>query len=89
MLEKEKFNIYEYVKKEEYCGSMSGMRYRLIKLSPEEMEVTIWPEPYGYGHTDESLKIRKTFPFSREGVEMARVYLNEMYESNKALWVLR
>ncbi|MCQ2080674.1 MAG: hypothetical protein MJZ11_03385 [Lachnospiraceae bacterium] len=88
MINKENFNILNYVKKEEYTGSMDGMRYMLKKISGEEMEVIIWPEPYSYGHTDEGLKQRTTFPLSKEGVEEACDYLNEQYVSQKSLWDL-
>ena len=36
MIDKEKFNVLNYVKKEEYCGSMDGMRYMLKKKEKEE-----------------------------------------------------
>ena len=31
MIDKEKFHVLNYVKKEEYCASMDGMRYMLKK----------------------------------------------------------
>ena len=31
MIEKENFNVLNYIKKEEYTGSMDGMRYMLRK----------------------------------------------------------
>ena len=31
MIEKDKFHIFNYIKKEEYCASMDGMRYMLKK----------------------------------------------------------
>lgn len=85
MIDKENFHILNYVKKEEYMGSMDGMRYMLRK-DGEEMEVVIWPEPYSYGATDESLKQRTRFPLSEDGVMQAADYLNEQYESQKKLW---
>ncbi len=48
MLEKETFHPLNYIKKEEYSGSMEGMRYMLKKCrSGEEdiIRVTVWPEP--------------------------------------------
>lgn len=88
MLEKEHFHILNYVKKEEYTGSMSGMRYMIKKISSEEMEVTIWPEPYAYAYTDEALKTRRNFPLSEEGIMDVCDYLNEQYETQKSLWGL-
>lgn len=87
MINKENFNILEYVKKEEYTGSTDGMRF-MIKKSEEGMTVTIWPEPYAYAYTDESLKQRKTFPLSAEGVSLACDYLNEQLIVQKDLWDL-
>ena len=51
MIDKEKFHVLNYVKKEEYSASMDGMRYMLKKKEIEEgsrLEVIIWPEPYCY-----------------------------------------
>ena len=92
MIEKEKFHVLNYVKKEEYTGSMDGMRYMLKAISVGEekkMEVIIWPEPYAYGHTPEELKIRRIFDLSEEGVAEAADYLNEQYTANTQLWNLR
>lgn len=32
MIEKDKFHIFNYIKKEEYCASMDGMRYMLKSI---------------------------------------------------------
>lgn len=91
MIEKEKFHVLNYVKKEEYSASMDGMRYMLRKKETEEgtcLEVVIWPEPYCYAKTEESKKQRQNFPFSAEGVEAAADWLNEQYVEQKPLWEL-
>ena len=47
MIEKEKFHVLNYVKKEEYTASMDGMRYMLRKKETEQgacLEAIIWPE---------------------------------------------
>ncbi len=88
MIDKESFHVLNYVRLEEYTGSMDGMRYMLKAISKEEMEVIIWPEPYAYAYTAEELKIRKVFPLSREGVEEACDYLNEQYICQKDVWAL-
>ena len=88
MIDKESFHVLNYVRLEEYTGSMDGMRYMLKAISKEEMEVIIWPEPYAYAYTAEELKIRKVFPISREGVEEACDYLNEQYICQKDVWAL-
>ena len=89
MLDKKKFHVLNYVKKEEYTGSMEGMRYMLKKKTAGEemkLEVIIWPEPFGYGKTPEEKKQRMEFPFSTEGLEKAVDWMNEQYEVQGALW---
>lgn len=91
MIDKEKFHVFNYVKKEEYSASMEGMRYMLKKKESGEgslLEVCIWPEPYCYAKTPEEKKQRKEFPFSAEGVEEAADWLNEQYLQQKPLWEL-
>lgn len=89
MIDKEKFHVLNYIKKEEYTGSMKGMRYMLKKKDMEEetrLEVIIWPEPLGYAKTAENKKQRIEFTFSQEGLEEAVDWLNEQYVNQKALW---
>ena len=84
MIEKDKFHVLNYVKREEYTGSMDGMRYMLRKkVEGEEtkLEVTIWPEPFGYAATPEKKKQRM-----EEGLEEAVDWMNAQYEGQKALW---
>lgn len=88
IIEKENFNILNFVKKDDYTGSYSGMRYLIRSVSKEEMKVFIWPEPYAFAKTDKELISEKTFPLNGDGVEEARVYLNEQYETQKQLWEL-
>ena len=96
MIEKERFHIFNYIKKEEYCASMDGMRYMLKKQETTNgegekqivLEVIIWPEPYCYAKTPEEKKQRKNFPFSPQGVEEAADWLNEQYLVQKPLWEL-
>ncbi len=89
MIEKERFHVLNYVKKEEYTGSMDGMRYMLRKQEEGQdtkLEVTIWPEPFGYAATPESKKQRMNFVFSEKGLEEAVDWMNDQYEGQKALW---
>lgn len=91
MIDKEKFHVFNYVKKEEYTASMDGMRYMLKKKEKEEgsvLEVIIWPEPYCYAKTAEENRQRTEFPFSADGVEQAADWLNEQYLQQKPLWEL-
>ncbi len=88
MIDKEKFHVLNYVRKEEYTGSMDGMRYMLRKKEEQDakLEVTIWPEPFGYAATPENKKQRKDFVFSEKGLEEAVDWMNNQYEGQKALW---
>lgn len=95
MIDEEHFHILNYVKKEEYTGSMEGMRYMLKKKTVPEgeqeknyLEVIIWPEPYGYAHTEEEKKQRKDFDFSEEGLKEAVGYLNSQFTEQASLWEL-
>ena len=91
MIDREKFHIFNYVKKEEYCASMEGMRYMLKKKEAGEetvLEVIIWPEPYCFAKTPEEKKQRKEFEFSGEGVMQAADWLNQQFLEQKSLWDL-
>ncbi len=90
MLEKETFHPLNYIKKEEYSGSMEGMRYMLKrgKRGDEDIiKVTIWPEPLNLIRTPEELKDTIDVPLTAEGVEEARKWLNEQYEGRKNYWL--
>ena len=91
------FNHYEYG--EAFFGSYKGMRYRLAreplanvhftpvdKRDPATMMATVWPEPYSYGATDESLKTSANFDASEEGYEKAIEWINEQYDDNVSKW---
>ena len=89
MIDKDNFHVFNYIKKEEYTASMSGMRYMLRKKETEDgtvLEVVIWPEPYCYAKTEEAKMQLMDFTFSQEGVMEAADWLNEQYEVQKALW---
>lgn len=87
MIQYEHFHILNYIKKEEYTGSMDGMRY-MLKKAGDEIEVIIWPEPYNYAKTTEDKKIRKRFPFSEDGLREVVDYLNEQWTVQRELWEL-
>lgn len=88
MIDAEHFNHLNYIKKEPLSGSMSGMRYMLMKKTEGEesfMEGIVWPEPLGYAKTPEEQKTRKRFTLDAAGIVNAVDWLNEMYESGKEL----
>ncbi|MDY3985320.1 hypothetical protein [Dysosmobacter sp.] len=89
MIDKNKFHVLNYIKKEEYTGSMEGMRYMLKKKKVgdgDKLETVIWPEPFGYAKTPEEKKQRKDFDFSKEGLEEAVDWLNGQHELQRELW---
>ncbi len=91
MIDKEKFHVLNYVKKEEYSGSMDGMRYMLKKKEKEDgvkLEVIIWPEPFCYAKTEEAKKQRREFELTTEGVAQAAEWLNQQYMEQRPLWEL-
>ncbi len=90
MIDKETFHPLNYIKKEEYSGSMDGMRYMLKKVKSGEedvIRVTVWPEPLGINRTPEEMKQSIEVPLSKEGVEQAADWLNGQYEERKDYWL--
>ncbi len=89
MIDKETFHPLNYIKKEEYSGSMDGMRYMLKREKSGDEDViriTIWPEPFGINKTPEGSKQFKEVPLTEEGVEMAADWLNEQYMQQEERW---
>ena len=75
----------DYIKKEEFNGSFSGMRYHLKKID-DVIEVAIWPEPNNFVKTNKELIQTKKFEFSQLGKEKAVDWLNLQYETQIELW---
>ena len=89
MLDKETFHPLGFIKKEEYSGSMEGMRYLLKKVKSggqDVIRVTIWPEPFNLLRTPENLKEYIEVPLTTEGVGQAADWINERYEAEKEKW---
>lgn len=90
MIDKETFHPLNYIKKEEYSGSMEGMRYMLKKVKSDEedvIRVTIWPEPFTMLHTPEHLRESIELPLTEEGVSQAADWINGQYESRREYWL--
>ena len=90
MIDKETFHPLNYIKKEEYSGSMEGMRYMLKKVKSGEKDVirvTIWPEPLNMLRTPEHLRESIEVPLTTEGVDMAADWIKEQYESRREYWL--
>lgn len=90
MLDKQNFHPLNYIKKEEYSGSMEGMRYLLKRDKDgdtDAIRVTVWPEPLGIYKTPQEKKTSILVPLSEEGVKQAADWLNEQYESRRDYWL--
>lgn len=89
MVKAEEILSMEFLKKTEFTGSNSGMRYRLEKYEKKSTSedgeervdkyllCTIWPEPFNFHTTPEEQKERKEFSFDRDGVEDAVAWMND------------
>lgn len=91
MIDKESFHPLEFIKKEEYSGSMDGMRYMLKRVKgaqdePDKILVTVWPEPYGINATPDELKTKEYFDLDADGVADAADWLNKMFFDNEDKW---
>ena len=85
-----------FLKKEAFTGSYHGMRYRMKKaevLSGENSEETttylsvhVWPQPFCFEKTDDSLKSEQQFEFSSDGIIQAVNWLNQIYHNEKKRW---
>lgn len=86
------FVHYEYG--EAYYGSRSGWRFRIareplknVHFTPPDkrgeasLRAVVWPEPYSYAATEDTLKTVRDFPFTQEGMEQAADWLNSFISS--------
>lgn len=96
---KDSYGISWYEHARPYLGSHRGMRFRIardpmedVSLTPPDkkgeamFEIVIWPEPFSYDATDDSLKVMEHFPFDEAGKEQMIAWLNEQYESRYDEW---
>lgn len=89
MIDKETFHPLNYIKKEEYSGSMDGMRYMLKKVKVEDLDkilVTVWPEPLGIHATADELKMKEYFDLDTDGVSDAADWINKQFFDNQDRW---
>ena len=82
-----------YYKKTTFTGWMGGMRFLIKRETLEDADaifhVWIWPGPYIFDMTDDSLKRENTFPFSEDGKKQAVDWINTEYEANIKYWPRR
>jgi hypothetical protein len=89
MISKENFVSLNFLNKENFAGSMQGMRYRLGRIGEKpdfKLEVTIWPEPFSYPNTPDEQKQTVEFAYSEDGKNQAVDWLNEQYKLQNELW---
>ncbi|MFI3176977.1 MAG: hypothetical protein R3Y67_05735 [Eubacteriales bacterium] len=87
MIKRDEFIGLEYLKKESFHGSMNGLRYRLHCHKEEDettLEACIWPEPFCYDKTEETLKMTSEHAFSEKGLGEAIDWINERYEERSS-----
>ncbi len=85
----------EYYKMTSYTGWMGGMRFLIKKEetadeeTPSVFHAWVWPGPYIFDLTDDSLKIDKIFPFTEEGRQQTVDWINEIYNERLREWPKR
>ena len=79
-----------YYKKTSYTGWIKPLRFLIKQEKPEEGEpifhAWVWPGPYIFDLTDDSLKFDKTAPFSEDGKKVIVDWINEQYTLHKDEW---
>ena len=79
-----------YYKKTSYTGWMKPLRFLIKMEKPEESEAIfhawVWPGPYIFDLTDDSLKLDKTASFSEDGKREIVDWINEQYDLHKDEW---
>ena len=73
-----------YYKKTSFSGWVRPVRFLIKREQPEDGDALfrawIWPGPYNFESTDDSLKIEHTAPFTEEGKRQIVDWINEQQE---------
>lgn len=79
-----------YYKKTSFTGWMKPLRFLIKRETPEEGEpifhAWVWPGPYIFDKTEDSLKTDYTAPFSEDGKKEIVDWINKQYETYKDVW---
>ncbi len=79
-----------YYKKTSYTGWMKPLRFLIKMEKPEDGEpifhAWVWPGPYIFDLTDDSLKIDTTAPFSEDGKREIVDWINAQFDLHKDEW---
>ena len=97
MIDKSSFHILNFVKAEEYSGSMDGMRYMIRRVpgepvaegedaNPDRIRATVWPEPLGIRATSDELKTSEFFTLDEDGISDVADWLNKQYFDRMDEW---
>ncbi|MFI3201223.1 MAG: hypothetical protein R3Y54_06830 [Eubacteriales bacterium] len=88
-INQEQFIGLNYLKKENFHGSMKGMRYRFHCEKVDDgtkLEVCIWPEPYCFEKTEDAFKQVKEYTFDEQGLLEGIAWVNEQYLTQEEMW---
>lgn len=89
MIERADILSMEFLKKSEFTGGYKGMRYRVEKVVVDEenqLQATIWPEPFNFFTTPAEQKQSALFTFDEDGVVDAIAWMNDRYFEGKKQW---
>lgn len=78
-----------FYQKSPFTGSLDGMRYYIEKSTENDtpiFQVWIFPGPFCFEKTDDSLKESKTFEFTEESLALIADWLNAQYEARAGFW---
>ncbi len=82
-----------YYKKTSFTGWMKPARFLIKMEKTDEGEALfhawIWPGPYIFDKTDDSLKLEHTAPFTEDGKKEIVDWINVQYENHKDIWSTR
>ncbi|MCC8137157.1 MAG: GNAT family acetyltransferase [Clostridiales bacterium] len=70
----------EFLKKRNFTGSCKKMRYNLF-IEEGRLMAAVYPQPYCWECTPGEQKTFQSFEVSKEGLEAAVTWLNEIYEA--------
>ena len=87
MIDRKDILSLNFYKKTKFTGSCQGMCYLIRKESKEDgsqmLKAYLWPGPYAFAATDDSLKQSEEFEFSDEGLSQVTAWLNLKIEEFK------
>ncbi len=83
MIERKDLLALNFYKKLPFTGSMKNMRYRIEKVTEDEIDMLkawVYPKPFCFDATPDEKKSFKLFEFSEDGLLNVTGWLNEQLE---------